>query len=347
MGKGNPQKSGPGGDLHTAARSGDLIAVQSILFSNPLSVNSRDKHSRTPLHLAAFSGQTEVVSYLCKNKADVGASAIDDMAAIHFAAQKGHLEVVRALVSAGASFKSSTRKGVTPLHFAAQGSHLELVKYLAKKGASLTIKTKAGKTPLDLATNDEVRTFLEGFKKSDKNEESRNDDKAEGSDPKENEESDPKASSSLGSDGNLSSEPPAAAVDEEKSEREKRKSTEDDAREDSSQRKKAKVKLSHLQSSDDAQEEENLKCSLLYNIHRSSSLTDAAVLALPPIAAVTPLCPSHRLSAIIVTLSQFYAEVVRVENGTVEESIAAKREERLSSEVSLRGWGERQREVMC
>jgi ankyrin repeat protein len=218
------------------------------------------------LHLAAFSGQTEVVSYLCKNKADVGASAMDDMAAIHFAAQKGHLEVVKALVSAGASFKSSTRKGVTPLHFAAQGSHLELVKYLAKKGASLTIKTKAGKTPLDLATNDEVRTFLEGFKKSDKNEESRNEDKAEGSDPKENEESDPKAaeesdpkaSSSLGSESNLSSELPAAAVDEENGEREKRKGTEDDAREDSSQLKKAKVKLSHLQSSDDAQEEENL-----------------------------------------------------------------------------------------
>jgi len=48
MGKPNPQKSGTGGDLHAAARSGDLIAVQSILISNPLAVNSRDKHSRTP-----------------------------------------------------------------------------------------------------------------------------------------------------------------------------------------------------------------------------------------------------------------------------------------------------------
>lgn len=47
MGKG-PQKSGTGDDLHAAARSGDLTAVQSILISNPLAVNSRDKHSRTP-----------------------------------------------------------------------------------------------------------------------------------------------------------------------------------------------------------------------------------------------------------------------------------------------------------
>ena len=48
MGKGNPQKARTGDELHTAARSGDLIAVQMILSSNPLAVNSRDKHSRTP-----------------------------------------------------------------------------------------------------------------------------------------------------------------------------------------------------------------------------------------------------------------------------------------------------------
>ncbi|XP_027361272.1 protein phosphatase 1 regulatory subunit 12C isoform X1 [Abrus precatorius] len=236
-------------DLHTAARSGDLIAVQSILSSNPLAVNSRDKHSRTPLHLAAFSGQAEVVSYLSKHKADVGASAMDDMAAIHFAAQKGHLEVVRALLSAGASHKAATRKGMTSLHYAVQGSHLELVKYLAKKGANLSAKTRAGKTPLDLATNDEIRSFLEEFERSAKNGELKNkdEDKAEESDPK---------TSALGSEGNLSAEPLAAAVDEENSEREKRKGSEDEAREDSSQPKKARVKLSHLQSSDDNQEEE-------------------------------------------------------------------------------------------
>lgn len=67
------------------------------------------------LHLAAWSGQAQVVSYLCKNKADVGATAIDDMGAIHFAAQKGHLEVVRTLISSGVSVKSSNRKGM-PLY---------------------------------------------------------------------------------------------------------------------------------------------------------------------------------------------------------------------------------------
>ncbi|MFQ6647549.1 hypothetical protein Gotur_021595 [Gossypium turneri] len=164
-----------GGDIHAAARSGDLSKLQSILASNPWAVNSRDKHSRTPLHLAAWAGQAQVVSYLCKQKADVGAAAMDDMGAIHFAAQKGHLEVVRTLLSSGVSVRATNRKGFTPLHYAVQGSHLEgftplhyavqgshleVIKVLLKKGASLDAKTKAGKTPLDLAVSEEIRSLL-------------------------------------------------------------------------------------------------------------------------------------------------------------------------------------------
>ncbi|GAV79529.1 Ank_2 domain-containing protein, partial [Cephalotus follicularis] len=159
---------GRGEELHAAARSGELEAVESILNSNPLAVNSRDKHSRTPLHLAAWAGQTEVVSYLCNHKADVGAAAIDDMGAIHFAAKKGHLEVVRMLVSAGVSVKAANRKGLTPLHYAVQGSHLEVIKYLVRKGGSLRAKTKAGKTPLNLTRKEEVRSLLDKCEQSSK-----------------------------------------------------------------------------------------------------------------------------------------------------------------------------------
>lgn len=47
-GSGGGRGGGAPADLHSAARSGDLAAVQSIISSNPLAVNSRDKHSRTP-----------------------------------------------------------------------------------------------------------------------------------------------------------------------------------------------------------------------------------------------------------------------------------------------------------
>jgi len=278
-----------GDDLHAAARSGDLIAIQSICSSNPLAVNSRDKHSRTPLHLAAWSGQAQVVNYLCKNKADVGAAAMDDMGAIHFASQKGHLEVVRALISSGASVKASNRKGMTALHYAVQGSHLELAKYLAKKGASLSVKTKAGKTPLDLASSEEIRSLLvecgkqsdtgvlkgeekvtethpktqekaEGFEGEEKVTEThpKMQEKAEGFEGEEKvTETHPKSQDKAeGFEGEVAIDKHEEEEESKKDESIKRKGDEEDIKESTPKPKKAKVNLNHLLASDDTGEEE-------------------------------------------------------------------------------------------
>ncbi|PHU08701.1 hypothetical protein BC332_20561 [Capsicum chinense] len=238
-------------ELHVAARNGDLNAVQTLCTTNPLSVNSRDKHSRTPLHLAAWSGHAQIVDYLVKNKADVGAAAMDDMGAIHFAAQKGHLEVVRLLVSSGVSVKSCNRKGMTALHYAAQGSHLELVKYLLKKGANPNAKNKAGKTSIDLASDEEVSSILrqpetasskEGANKAKSESESKSFSQAK------IERSDDKGAATE-----------EGEIDAEKDESLKRKANEDETNDKSTETKKAKVALNHLLAADDNQEdEENL-----------------------------------------------------------------------------------------
>ncbi|KAL8104104.1 uncharacterized protein LOC141677247 [Apium graveolens] len=237
-------------DVHAAARTGDLSAVELICSSNPLSVNSRDKHSRTPLHLAAWSGQEPVVSYLCENKADVGAAAMDDMGAIHFAAQKGHLKVVQILISSGVSVKSANRKGMTALHYAAQGSSLELVKYLVKKGANLNAKTKAGKTPVDLASNEEIRSFLLESESISKNSVMDGGKKFEDMTElsRENEED-------IKKEAAVSKSEDADLVKDESTKR--KNDNEDDAKEDFPEPKKAKIALNHLLTSDDAQEDED------------------------------------------------------------------------------------------
>lgn len=237
-------------DVHAAARTGDLSGLQLICSSNPLAINSRDKHSRTPLHLAAWAGQAPVVSYLCENKADVGAAAMDDMGAIHFAAQKGHLKVVQILISSGVSVKSANRKGMTALHYAAQGSSLELVKYLVKKGANLNAKTKAGKTPVDLASNEEVRLFLEESQ-SLSNNSAMDGEKISEDIPellKENEE-DTKTEAAV-------SKPEDADIVKDESAKRKNDG-EDDVKEEFFEPKKAKIALNHLLASDDAQEDED------------------------------------------------------------------------------------------
>ncbi|KAK6129912.1 hypothetical protein DH2020_036306 [Rehmannia glutinosa] len=226
---------------------GDLTAVEAICGANPLAVNSRDRHSRTPLHLAAWSGQTEVVNYLCKNKADVGAAAMDDMGAIHFAAQKGHLEVIKILVTCGVSVKSSNRKGMTALHYAAQGSNVELVKYLLKKGANKSLKNKAGKSAVDLASSDEIRKLLVEY---DSSSGKGNDEKGEKAQTKSSPRVEVEASDSnaaMHGDEN---------VEEGKDETLKRKN-EEDVTENQSGTKKSKVPLSHLLAADDTHEEED------------------------------------------------------------------------------------------
>ncbi|XP_065031101.1 uncharacterized protein LOC135653251 isoform X2 [Musa acuminata AAA Group] len=43
-----PKGGSESSDLHAAARNGDLTTVESICNANPLAVNARDRHSRTP-----------------------------------------------------------------------------------------------------------------------------------------------------------------------------------------------------------------------------------------------------------------------------------------------------------
>ncbi|KAK6934860.1 Ankyrin repeat [Dillenia turbinata] len=162
-------------DTHTGSRSNvvyidselkraELTAHQSRVLYTAQSPNGCTVACASGDEMLTFWNVSEtfkvaqVVSYLCKNKADVGAAAMDDTGTIHFAAQKGHLEVDRIVLSSGISVKSITCKGMTSLHYAVQGSHLELVEYLKKE--KILLQRLAGKTLLDLASSEEVRSLL-------------------------------------------------------------------------------------------------------------------------------------------------------------------------------------------
>jgi len=244
----------PSQGLHDAARAGDLDGLRAIYFSNPTVINGRDNHSRTPLHLAAWSGQTEVAEFLCNHKADVGAAAVDDMAAIHFASQKGHLEIVRILLRSGASVNACTRKGMSALHYAVQGSHLEVVKFLIRKGASLCTKTKAGKRPIDLVKDDEVRSILtspEELSKSNKESQTNKPPAVSATNVKcdiDNVEAEPKESSMEKKEG------PAITQEEEEDIKKSQRVRNEEAVDIGPQPKKAKIASSHLVDGDTQEE---------------------------------------------------------------------------------------------
>mmetsp|Transcript_9555 Transcript_9555/g.17930 ORF Transcript_9555/g.17930 Transcript_9555/m.17930 type:complete len:218 (+) Transcript_9555:60-713(+) len=175
--------------LHDAARQGDLIRVRQVLAEQEdeaggeggKPANERDKHARTPLHLASWAGHLEVVEELLKaNGVEVGASARDDTSALHFACQKGHTLIAKRLLGKGANVNAKNRKGVTPLMMAAQKGELSLVELLLKKRADPLVRSKKGDCALDVAQTSVYDVIKEASNKAKEEKRKGNNVSAEG-----------------------------------------------------------------------------------------------------------------------------------------------------------------------
>lgn len=120
--------------LHWAASRSNFEVVKKIFFMSHSSAygehNSLTNMGRTPLHLAAFNGYSDIVSVLGKT------TSIDQ--------RDDH--------------------GQTPLHLAAMRGHLNIVKELVKNGADRDTRDGSNKTPSDRALengHDDIHMFLE------------------------------------------------------------------------------------------------------------------------------------------------------------------------------------------
>jgi len=191
--------------LHAAAARGDVAAIARMAGADRASLNARDGHGRTPLHVATFARKAGAIVALARAGAaldaldddrydavtiaavaddeatlDVllalGASARQvtsryDGTALIAAAHLGHDGIVRRLIAAGAPLDH-----VNNLHWTAlieavvlgDGGtrHQATVRALVEAGASTQLADRSGRTPLALARDKGYRHIVDQLERA-------------------------------------------------------------------------------------------------------------------------------------------------------------------------------------
>ena len=122
------------GEIHDAAKAGDLAMVKALLKENPNLVLSKDNNDFTPLHYAANEDHKDVVELLLANKAEVDAKEKNGFTPLHAVALFDHKDVAELLLTHGADVNAKANDGSTPLHYAALYGHKDVAELLRQHG---------------------------------------------------------------------------------------------------------------------------------------------------------------------------------------------------------------------
>ncbi len=123
--------------LHAAAQRGDVGTIAKLIAVGA-TLDARDGHGRTPLHVATFARQREAIHALAKAGAPLDLLENDRYDAVTIAAVADDPQTLALLLSLGASAKQITsRYDGTALIAAAHLGHDEVVRQLIGAAAPL------------------------------------------------------------------------------------------------------------------------------------------------------------------------------------------------------------------
>jgi uncharacterized protein len=140
-----------GDALHAAIRAGNLDEVKRLVFAGT-DVNSPDALGSTPLVIAAWFGNTEIVSFLLVHGALVNVSRPEDRSTpLQSAVLAGQADTVKLLLAAGARLDTRYSNNQTVLHLAAARGNAQIVDLLLASHVNIGWADVDGNTALDTA----------------------------------------------------------------------------------------------------------------------------------------------------------------------------------------------------
>jgi len=135
--------------LHRAAFLGDVLAIQRLLKEGA-ATGAHAGDGYTPLQIAISNDQNAAAIALIEGGADVNAGTRDSpgRTPLHMAAWLGNIDLVATLLAKGGDVNSGDGDGKTPLFDALRTGKYDVATYLITHGARLTVKDSLGWTPL-------------------------------------------------------------------------------------------------------------------------------------------------------------------------------------------------------
>jgi len=144
------------GEIHNAARDGDLGRVKALLKDNSDLLFSKDnQYGGTPLHWAAVSGHKAVAEFLLASKAEVNATNNKGWTPLHDAVISGHKEMAEFLLANSAKVNATNNDGDTPLQLAVNKDRRDLAELLREHGGAI-FKTSMATSPTPTGKQKEV-----------------------------------------------------------------------------------------------------------------------------------------------------------------------------------------------
>jgi ankyrin repeat protein len=162
--------------LHHASYFGNVEIVRLLLdYGADVEANAEGDYGEKPLHQVSYGKYRRqedgirVAQLLFDCGADVNICRKDHWTPLHIASYFGNSEIVRLLIDHGAEVDAVDDFGKTPLHDVTRGEYksqddgVRVARLLLDHGADVNAKARSGDTPLDLASISERPKLAELF----------------------------------------------------------------------------------------------------------------------------------------------------------------------------------------
>ncbi|XP_014282654.1 transient receptor potential channel pyrexia [Halyomorpha halys] len=138
--------------LHCSVRTNAVECLPTLL-SKQVDANTLDSAGVSPLHIAADTGNINIVRMLLEvENINVDLLSRDrGNTALHYAAEGGHIDVIKVLLIKKASVSIRNKKGQIPLHLGTRSQSADCVEILLKAHSDIGAKDNENRTPLHTA----------------------------------------------------------------------------------------------------------------------------------------------------------------------------------------------------